>query len=163
MIKHDSALYSQHIKGTHNVIADSLSRDHHVLDTHLTYMFKQLFPLQAQMNFEIQALPLDNAYWMRSLKPTLTKTGVWHQPPCKIKLGALSDGRDSWPTWVSKMNTLQNIHLGKENTSCVHLRQAVEEINLGQSRRQYSPEGQSSPPSQMYARPFGQIYTQTRL
>ena len=30
LIDNDSALYSQHIKGKHNVIADSLSRDHHM-------------------------------------------------------------------------------------------------------------------------------------
>ena len=42
----DSALYSQHIRGKHNIIADSLFRDHHLSITQLTNSFLRLYPDQ---------------------------------------------------------------------------------------------------------------------
>ena len=43
-INNDSALYSQHIKGIYNIIADSLSRDHHLTNELLTKTFLRLYP-----------------------------------------------------------------------------------------------------------------------
>ena len=42
LIDHDAALYSQHIRGIHNIIADVLSRDCHIPDTHLMTMLRIL-------------------------------------------------------------------------------------------------------------------------
>ena len=47
IMRKDSALYSQHICGVHDVITDSLLQDHHTSDNQLTFMLKNLFPTQA--------------------------------------------------------------------------------------------------------------------
>ena len=44
LIQHDSALYSQHIKGSHNVIADILSRDTYIPSELLTLTFCMILP-----------------------------------------------------------------------------------------------------------------------
>ena len=40
----ESALYSQHIRGRHNIMADALSRDHHLSILQLTKIFYRLYP-----------------------------------------------------------------------------------------------------------------------
>ena len=45
LMEKESALYSQHFKGKHNTIADSLSLDQHLSNDQLTYIFKILLPL----------------------------------------------------------------------------------------------------------------------
>ena len=72
-IKHDSSLYSQHIKLIHNMLADSLSCDTHIPDNQLTFMLKTLFPEQAAKNFKLRTLPPKLVSWLHSLKPSLIR------------------------------------------------------------------------------------------
>ena len=44
MIENDAALYLQHIRGIHNIIADMLSRYGHIPENQLIYMFYLFFP-----------------------------------------------------------------------------------------------------------------------
>ena len=44
LVRKESNLYSQHIKGTHNFIADSLARDHHISTDQLTSAVHNLVP-----------------------------------------------------------------------------------------------------------------------
>ena len=44
LVSHKTSLYSQQIKGTENIIADSLSRDFHKSDQTLTNFFNQILP-----------------------------------------------------------------------------------------------------------------------
>ena len=60
LMSYDSALYSQHIRGRHNIIADSLSRDHYLSITQLTNSFLRLYPDQTPPNFRILPLPEKN-------------------------------------------------------------------------------------------------------
>ena len=48
-----SALYSQHTKGSYNFVADSLSRDTHIVADKLTFSFQNLFPEQMPTSFNI--------------------------------------------------------------------------------------------------------------
>jgi len=163
LIDNDSALYSQHIRGIHNIIADMLSRDCHIPTTHLVYMFKLLLPQQTPKNFRISTLPPEIISWLHSLSPSLTKTPASPLHPSKSKLGALTDGNDSWNTMELKMNFLMDIVQNNAHTSCPHLQAAADEINMVKEGKQYSPEGLSSPPSRMFVRPFGRIFGQTQL
>jgi len=51
--------YSQWIPGTENVVADSLSRDHHLSDLDLTNMLHLFASPQMHLNFHIYPLPAD--------------------------------------------------------------------------------------------------------
>ena len=46
MMEEECCLFSQHIKGSSNVIADSLSRDHHLPDKQLTFVLNAIYPKQ---------------------------------------------------------------------------------------------------------------------
>ena len=163
LINNDSALYSQHIRGIHNIIADMLSRDCHIPATHLVHMFNLLLPKQTPKNFRISTLPPEIISWLHSLSPSLTKTPASPLHPSKSKLGALTDGNDSWNTMESKMSFLMDIVQNNAHTSCPHLQAAADEINMVKEGKQYSPEGLSSPPSRIFVRPFGRIFGQTQL
>jgi hypothetical protein len=95
-MNNDSSLYSQHIRGLHNVLADSLSRDTHITDNKLTFMLKTLFPEQAEKNFKLRTLPQEIVSWLHSLKPSLTRKQECPKAPSRSKLGALTDGSDTW-------------------------------------------------------------------
>ena len=159
----DSALYAQHIRGIHNFISDSLSRDHHLSIEKLTLAYRTLLPEQVPPNFAIITLQPDIISWIHSLGRSLTKTQDLHRHPTRSKLGALTDGDDSLEKWESTMSGVTTTIKNKEHTSCPHLRAVAEEISMVGQAKQYSPEELSSPSSRMYVRPFGRIFGQTRL
>lgn len=162
LMERDSVLYSQHIKGTHDVIADSLSCDHHLFDNQLTMLFKILLPDQTQKNFSICQLPTDISSWLYSLSHSLTKTQVWPQEQINSKLGVLRDGGDSCQTLVSKMNGLQNMIKNKKFILFLYLQELAEKIYMARQINLDSEAKQSSPPSQMYNRPLELISNPTQ-
>ena len=163
LIDHDAALYSQHIRGIHNIIADVLSRDCHIPDTHLIHIFNLLLPEQTPPNLKISTLPQEIISWLHSLPPSSTKTQELPQHPTRSKLGALTGGDDSWEQMGSKMSFLESIVVNNRTTSCPRLQAAAAEINMVKRAKQYSPEALLSPPSRMFVRPFGRIFGQTPL
>ena len=63
-----SSLYSQHVLGKQNIIADSLSRDHHIPSTHLNYSLTSLSPTHTGAHFKISdPLPQEITSWIDSL------------------------------------------------------------------------------------------------
>ena len=161
MIKADSALYSQHIQGRHNVLADMLSRDHHISNAILTLTFHTLFPIQTPTNFKIRAVPPEIISWLRSLSRTSTKKLELPIQQSKSKLGALHDGDVSCQDWKSMMSFLLDSHKNNAQHLSPRLQAAVEEISMGQEMSNYSPETLSRPPSHMFVRPFGRTFGQT--
>ena len=162
LMEHDSALYSQHIRGIQNFIADSLSRDHHLSNKQLTLLFKTLLPSQTPQNFVISPLPKEISSWVLSLSRLSTKMQGLLPPPTKSKAGALIDGEDSLEVLGLKMSGWENIVKNNDATLSPHLRGLVDEIVRARQRKLSSRDLQLSPPSRMYARPFGRIYGQTR-
>ena len=162
LMNRESALYSQHFKGKHNTIADSLSRDQHLSDTQLTDIFKFLLPQQTPMNFKIYPIPTEITSWICSLSRSLTKTQAWPQQPIRSKLGVLISGKDSYQTMELKMNGLQTIHKNTKLTSSQLLQELAEEICMAKQVKLNSEERQSRPPSRMYDRPSGRIFNQTQ-
>ena len=62
----DSCIYSQHFAGSLNVIADSLSRDHHLSDKTLIPLLQSKYSTQAPDNFTICPLPHTISSWINS-------------------------------------------------------------------------------------------------
>ena len=163
LIKKGSALYSQHIKGKHNFIADSLSRDFHIHKQQLNHSFHTLLSTQTHPNFEICPLNAETNYWIRSTLQSSTKTQALPEQPNHSKVGVLTNVDDSYKQWASKMSGLKSILQNREHTCCPRLRAVVDKINMVKQERQYSPAEQSKPPSRMYVRPFERIFGQTQL
>ena len=162
MMKVDSALYLQHIKGRHNVLADMLSRDHHIPDALLTFTFTTLFPRQTPANFKIRAVPPEIVSWLRSLSHSSTRKLESPIQQSKSKLGALHDGSVSSKDWKLKMSSLKDLHRSNAQSLSPRLQAAADEINMGHEISNYSPEKLSRPPSHMFVRPFSRIFGLTR-
>lgn len=65
-IHHDFTVHSQHIKGSHNLLADLLSRQPNLTDTALTSHARHSFPSQIPTNFKLYPLPDDLMCWVYS-------------------------------------------------------------------------------------------------
>ena len=86
LMRYDSVLYSQHIGGRENFIADSLSRDHHMSDEQLALLFLSLLPLQMPQNLNISQVPKEIRSWVLLLSHLLTKMQELSPPPTKIRV-----------------------------------------------------------------------------
>ena len=161
LMKHDSALYSQHIRGVENFIADSLSRDHHLTIQQLTFAFTHLLPSQTPRNFAISTLPKELVSWVCSLSALSTRSQDSPPAPSTSKLGALIGGGDSLSTMASKMNGCRITASHSAPISSQPLQGLAEEIYMARQKSLNSEGLQSKIPSHMFVRPFGRIYGQT--
>ena len=90
LVSNETSLYSQHIKGTENIIADSLSQDFHRSDQTLTNIFNRILPPHTAASFHIKQPPRNVIFWISSLaaastlpmalpkplKPSILATGI---------------------------------------------------------------------------------------
>ena len=67
LFSNEISLYSQHIKGTENIITYSLSEDLHRSDQTLTKRFNQILPPQTAASFHIKQPPSNVISWTSSL------------------------------------------------------------------------------------------------
>ncbi len=66
LMQHNSCLYSQHIKGVHDNVADALSRLHHYSPEKLESLIFSSFPQQVPASFHIAPLPPEISLWVIS-------------------------------------------------------------------------------------------------
>lgn len=72
MMKNDHSLYADHIKGSSNNVADSLSREFKFSNQQLTDLLYITFTKQMPPNFRIQKLPDKTISWITLLLESLT-------------------------------------------------------------------------------------------
>ena len=87
----DSCLYSQWFPGKDNDISDSLSRDTHLSDKHLTNLLNKCVPHQIPPNFRISPLPSEIVCWVSCL---LAKLPVNKQRQVQHKMSVHARGED---------------------------------------------------------------------
>ena len=136
MMSHNSALYSQYVKGCQNNIADSLSRDFHIPNSKLTFLHKSLYPTQAGANYHILNQLLDEiTSWIASLKDDSTRTVAFPPTHSKSKLGDLINGENSWDTVTSRVNTWRDLVTKRKCSQelCVEIYSALQ-------RNHYKPQ-----------------------
>jgi hypothetical protein len=103
ILKANTCSYSQWIPGLENVVADSLSRDHHLNDTDLTTLLQLLAQPQMPPNFRICPLPNDitsniTSWLQRGHAPT-----DYRLTPKRSTLALSLAGRPSLPQSESLM------------------------------------------------------------
>ena len=89
-------LYSQHLPGLSNILADSLSRDHHLDDQSLTKLLTLLCPSQLPQNFKILRLPRKITSFISSTLARLPKRQQELPHPTRSIIGRGRYGTDFW-------------------------------------------------------------------
>ena len=153
LLDNNSSLYSQHIKGKNNVIADSLSRDFHHDDLTLISKLYSTYNDQMPRHFTIFQIPAEIISWIESLALRLTATTELLEQHEKSNLDTLSAGKDFSPNVLSKTHTSLNSHKLKEVRSSVLLQTQSGIMNLARLLKLPYGEPPSMPPSQMWLRP----------
>ena len=162
-MEHEMSLYSQHITGKHNIIADSLSRDFHITESTLTFLLNNLYPLQTQRNLRLAALSKETICFLYSLKDMSTNRKEYLVERTPSSLGHLIDGADSLTIVASKMNSWMDLQKNNVHASCPHLWQVLEGMNTAkQTKHNYARE-LSVPPLSMFVWPFGRTFGMTHL
>lgn len=65
-LEHDFTIHSQHIRGSHNILADILSRRHDLNDLDLTKFVTTTFPSQVPQHMTLCPLPAEITQWVFS-------------------------------------------------------------------------------------------------
>jgi len=157
VLRSNIMLYHQWLKGAHNQVADSLSRDNFYLsnNTHQSFLFATV-PQQLPPNFKIKPLPSVITSWLYSTLQKLPESKLWLKQP---KPSELATSRIGTLTYIvselkasTSMNTLEKIKISSSQASPKQLDKAPSIKELIASWW----KGQSEPPSHMWHRPFGQ-------
>ena len=90
----ETVLYKQWLKGSHNVLADSLSRDFYFLDTNSHELFlKNTVPSQIPKNFQIKQVPKEIDLFALSMLQKLPETKQWLKPLKPSELAVSNIGK----------------------------------------------------------------------
>ena len=98
LISHETSLYSHHIKGTGNIIADSLLRDFHKSDQIITKKFNQIIPQQTKASLHTKQLPNNVISCTSSLAAASTLPTASPKPLQPIILATGIGGAHSYNT-----------------------------------------------------------------
>ena len=163
LMEKEATIFSQHIKGCNNVIADSLSRDHHLSDKQLTFVLNTVYPEQTNKDLTIlQTVPKEITSFLRLFKDGEINPKELQKPQTPSKLGAFVGGNASWRYVISRMNSLIASLQKDGSSSCQLLQAALDETRMGRQNGNAYKDPLSEPPFLMYARPSGRTYGGTR-
>ena len=150
-------------KGNISVIADALSRDMHICDNKLIFLINNLLPCQTQKNLYLNPLSKETLFWLYSLKGMLTNRLANHVEQTPSSLGHLISGNDSWPVVVSRMNSWRTLYKNNVPSSCRHLQQVLDAMDMEEQGKHNYAKELSIPPLVMLVRPSRQTYGMTHL
>jgi hypothetical protein len=85
IIETESCLYSQWFPGDQNNIADSLSRDFHIEQSHLCTLLLSRFPEQAPFGLVLLPVPPGIVYWLTCLLRSQPPQELWSKEPMRSK------------------------------------------------------------------------------
>ena len=121
LVSHKTSLYSQHTKGTENIIADSLRRNLHKSDQTLTNIFNQILPQQTAALFHTKKLPRNVISWISSLAAASTLPTASPMPLRPSSLATGKGGAHSSNNQESQTNSWKESHKRRKQSWCHHL------------------------------------------
>ena len=97
LLEANCCLFSQWFPGNYNSIADSLSRDFHINDGHLSNLLPSHFPHQAPFGLTILPVPPEIVSWLTCLLLSQPQKEPWSKEPTRSKfvLGVVSENISS--------------------------------------------------------------------
>ena len=159
MMEKEAALYSQHIKGSSNTIADSLSRDHSISTKKLTFALNGIHKSQVPQGLKmLEPVPDEITSFLASFKDGETKSSASQAAQTPSKLEALLASDDSWEAVVSKTLSLMGSTPKASSSSCPLSRAAYEEMKTAKQNWVSCLGSPFAPPFLMNARPSGRTF-----
>ena len=155
LLKHDATLYSQHIKGSQNIVADSLSRDLHLPNNVLLPLLTSVFPTQVPSNMRMTILPKEIVSWLCSLKQTLVCRRVALQVRVPSSLGVLAATYVSTKAQECLTLSLTTARRHRKYASCQNFAKVLDKICGVQNRSNNWQQARLNPHLRTCVRPFG--------
>ena len=162
LVSNETSLYSQHIKGIENIIADSFSQYLHRSDQTLTIVFNQILPPQTAASFHIKYPPRNVISWISSLEAVLALPTASPNPLLPISLETGIGGANSSNTQESQRNSWEGSPNSRGQSLCHHLPPQCKETSQLQPGNKYFSMELSSPPYRMYLCPSGRTFGATQ-
>ena len=155
-------MFSQHVAGSLNVVADSLSRDSHLSTDQLTFLYFHLCPDQITNSFRISTLPRDVTSWLSILARKLPVIKALKREPTRSTLARGPDGSNLLATSGSRIRSWTESRSSTKGASsapsCTPSGQELS-INVVAKRWRLQPLAR---PSITYVRPSRQVIGPTR-
>ena len=125
-IENETCVCAQHFKGKWNVVADSLSRDHHIPAELLTELLRSLCPSQMPKNFHISPLPQEIESWVFRTLQLSNKQPQDPKEPMASMIGVGLVGVDlskalsseTIPSWIASQKNTHLLSLSASLKQC---------------------------------------------
>ena len=155
LVQKEHSLYAEHISGSKNNVADSLSREFEFTKNELTNLISNIFTNQIPENFEIQDISNKTAYWILSILEAEIPSKEQGNNLTKKKIQIGKSGATFVEKLESKMNFYKIIQDNKKSISYVASQLQSEETFLENQRKKYCREIPSKAQYDMFARSSG--------
>jgi hypothetical protein len=155
ILESETCLFSQWFPGEHNSIADSLSRDFHISNSHLCHLLLSHFPEQTPFGLTILPVPPDIVSWLTCMLRSQLLETLWSKEPTRSKFALGLGSSSTWAQSAWEMTgTSTTSHNSSELKSSVHLLTHSKRVDwvLETVVRPSSPT-LSEPPWTVYHRP----------
>lgn len=158
MIDEEASLFSEHIAGNQNVIADCLSRDFHLNNTELTQLLSSAAPSQTPKNFRLFSLPENLFSWIELVVGSLPPSQGSRPTPSPSNLALLQSGKLTSNTDSSSTPSLTTIPSLKPTCSLLDLPTLSGKTSMDLQQKINSRMEQLTQQSQAWFRPSGRTY-----
>ena len=157
-IEHDLTLYSQWFPGSHNIIADSLSRDQHFSDTERISLFSSFFPPQDSPRFRRTIMPAVISDWVCSVLRMLPKPVQTPQERSTSGLQIGKSGRSFCSvSELQAIDTWKLFHPLEDTLSSEHSPHLLERRSMREAKARQWLQARSNVPLEMFHRDSGQL------
>jgi hypothetical protein len=159
LFKKEATLHAEHIPGTQNVIADSLSRDFHLTHTDLTTLIlSHAPPEQVPPTFTIQSLPPHLSSWASSMLESLPPTTASPPRQAPSSLALSPNTKPSSSSATSPTPSSNPTPTPSANSSYPHSLTATAQTGTNQQQKTDFKAALSRAPSQMWFRLSGKTF-----
>ena len=162
LLSHNSSLFSQHIPGNQNGIADSLSRDFSLSPSALTHHLNRTYHTQVPDNFQIHQLDQETISWIESVLHGSIYTRESQQQPEENKPVNSTAGENSSEDAELRIHSSLLSQHKQRARSCALTRTKSEITALAARLGIPFAVEQLKPPSQMWLRPSRKTTDPTR-
>lgn len=159
LFQKEASLYSEHVKGEDNLIADSLSRDFHWSDTEILTHLSSQCTQQVPSTLHLRPIPRKISCWIVSVLDSLTpKTGLLPVPKPSSFATSRSTAISSAIDATSMMSSSTPSRHNKKISSCAPSRTASETTSTEAPTKTVSKGTLLTQPSHMWFRPSGRTF-----